>query len=99
STQRWRAGRGRAETWTREKGRSMPTVSVNGVELHYVKAGDGEPLLLIMGFGGDHLAWAVQVPAFSASYRVIRLDNRGAGRSSVPDAPYTTRLMAADAVG
>jgi pimeloyl-ACP methyl ester carboxylesterase len=77
----------------------MPKVQANGIELHYVEAGEGDPLLLIMGFGGDHLAWAFQVPAFSASYRVISFDNRGAGRSSVPDAPYTTRLMAADAVG
>ena len=77
----------------------MPTTRANGIELHYVEAGDGDPLLLIMGFGGDHQAWAFQVPALSASYRVISFDNRGTGRSSVPDAPYTTRLMADDAVG
>jgi pimeloyl-ACP methyl ester carboxylesterase len=77
----------------------MPKVRVNGIELHYVEAGAGEPLLLIMGFGGDHLAWAFQVPAFSARYRVISFDNRGAGQSSVPDEPYSTRMMAADAVG
>jgi pimeloyl-ACP methyl ester carboxylesterase len=77
----------------------MPTTSVNGIDLHYVEAGDGDPLLLIMGFGGDHLAWAFQVPAFSAGFRVISFDNRGAGRSAVPDAPYTTGLMADDALG
>jgi pimeloyl-ACP methyl ester carboxylesterase len=77
----------------------MPTVEVNGIALHYVEAGSGDPLLLIMGFGGDHLAWAFQAPEFSARYRVISFDNRGAGQSSVPDSPYTTRLMAADAVG
>ena len=52
-----------------------------------------------MGFGGDHLAWAFQVPAFSAKYRVISFDNRGAGQSSVPDVPYSTGMMADDAVG
>lgn len=77
----------------------MPKVNVNGIELHYVEAGGGEPLLMIMGFGGDHLAWAFQVPALSARYRVITFDNRGAGQSSVPDAPYDTRTMAEDAVG
>lgn len=77
----------------------MPTVTVNGIDLHYVEAGSGEPLLLIMGFGGDHLAWAFQVPALSARYRVITFDNRGAGQSSVPDEPYSTRVMAQDAVG
>jgi 3-oxoadipate enol-lactonase len=77
----------------------MPKLSVNGVELHYVEAGEGDPVLMIMGFGGDHLAWAFQVPALSERYRVITFDNRGVGQSSVPDAPYSTRLMADDAVG
>jgi 3-oxoadipate enol-lactonase len=77
----------------------MPRVKVNGIDLHYVEAGTGDPLLMIMGFGGDHLAWAFQVPALSTRYRVITFDNRGAGQSTVPDAPYSTRLMAEDAVG
>jgi pimeloyl-ACP methyl ester carboxylesterase len=77
----------------------MPTVTVDGIDLHYVESGRGDPLLLIMGFGGDHLAWALQVPAFSERYRVITFDNRGAGQSSVPDEPYSTHMMAQDAVG
>ena len=77
----------------------MPRVRVNGVELHYVEVGGGDPVLMIMGFGGDHLAWGFQVPALSARYRVIAFDNRGAGQSSVPDVPYSTRMMADDAVG
>jgi 3-oxoadipate enol-lactonase len=77
----------------------MAKVRVNGVDLHYVEVGRGDPLLLIMGFGGDHLAWAFQVPVFSEHYRVIAFDNRGAGQSSVPDVPYTTRMMADDAAG
>ncbi len=77
----------------------MPRVGVNGVELHYVEVGGGDPVLMIMGFGGDHLAWGFQVPALSARYRVIAFDNRGAGQSSVPDVPYSTRMMADDAVG
>ena len=59
----------------------MPKVRVNGIELYYEESGRGEPLLLIMGFGGDHQAWAFQVPAFEERYRVIRFDNRGAGQS------------------
>ena len=50
---------------------------------------DAPPLVLIMGWGGDHTAWAFQVPALAAEHRVIALDNRGAGQSDVPDAPYT----------
>jgi len=77
----------------------MPKVRVNGIGLNYVEAGSGDPLLLIMGFGGDHLAWAFQTPVFAQRYRVIAFDNRGAGQSDVPDVPYTTRMMAEDAIG
>jgi len=77
----------------------MPKVRANGIELNYVEVGSGDPLLMIMGFGGDHLAWAFQVPALSGRYRVITFDNRGAGQSSVPDEPYSTWMMAEDAVG
>jgi len=74
----------------------MPTVRVNDINLYYAEAGAGPPVILIMGLGGDHLAWAFQVRAFAERYRVITFDNRGAGRSDAPDQPYTTALMAAD---
>src|SRR4029434_10952353 len=77
----------------------MPKVKVNGVELHYVESGSGDPLLMIMGFGGDHQAWAFQVPALAEGYRVITFDNRGAGQSEGPDVAYSTAMMADDAVG
>jgi 3-oxoadipate enol-lactonase len=77
----------------------MPKVNVNGIALNYVEVGEGDPLLLVMGFGGDHLAWGFQVPVFGAKYRVIIFDNRGAGQSDVPDVSYSTRMMADDAVG
>jgi pimeloyl-ACP methyl ester carboxylesterase len=74
----------------------MPKVRVGDIEMFYVEAGEGPPLVLIMGFSGDHLAWGLQLPAFAARYRVIAFDNRGAGQTDVPDRPYTTRLMAED---
>jgi pimeloyl-ACP methyl ester carboxylesterase len=77
----------------------MPSVSVNGIDLYYAETGGGEPLVLLMGFGGDHLSWGFQLHALSARYRVITLDNRGSGRSSAPDASYTTRDMADDTAG
>ena len=77
----------------------MAKLAVNGIEINCVEAGAGDPLLLIMGFGGDHLAWAFQVPVFAERHRVISFDNRGAGQSSAPDVPYTTRMLADDAVG
>src|SRR3990172_73247 len=67
--------------------------------MHYVEAGSGPPLVLIMGFGGDHTAWAFQIPRLAERYRVIALDNRGVGQTDAPDLPYTTRLMAEDTAG
>jgi pimeloyl-ACP methyl ester carboxylesterase len=67
--------------------------------MHYVAAGAGEPLVLVMGFGGDHTAWAFQMAALSERYRVIAFDNRGAGQTDQPDASYSTAQMAADTVG
>ncbi len=77
----------------------MPKVKVGDIQLFYLVAGRGDPLLLIMGWGGDHTAWALQVPAFSAEFRCVAFDNRGAGQSDQPDIPYTTRMMAGDAAG
>jgi len=67
--------------------------------MFYVEAGAGEPLVLVMGFGGDHLAWGLQMPAFAARYRVIAFDNRGIGQTDAPDAPYSIAMMADDTVG
>jgi pimeloyl-ACP methyl ester carboxylesterase len=77
----------------------MPRVRVRDIEMFYVEAGAGDPLVLVMGFGGDHLAWGLQLPAFAANHRVIAFDNRGVGQSDAPDVPYTTALMADDTVG
>ena len=77
----------------------MPTTRVNGINIHYQEAGAGDPLVLLMGWGGDHTAWALQAQAFSPGFRCISPDNRGAGRSDQPDTPYTIRTMADDTVG
>jgi pimeloyl-ACP methyl ester carboxylesterase len=77
----------------------VPRVRVGDIDMFYVEAGQGEPLVLVMGFGGDHLAWALQTPALAARYRVIAFDNRGAGQTDQPDVPYTIATMAGDTVG
>jgi pimeloyl-ACP methyl ester carboxylesterase len=77
----------------------MPTLRVGDLTMYSVEAGAGDPLVLIMGLGGDHLAWGFQFPAFAERYRVIAFDNRGAGQTDAPDHPYTTRMMAEDTVG
>jgi 3-oxoadipate enol-lactonase len=77
----------------------VPRVQVGDISMYYVDAGAGEPLVLVMGLGADHLAWGFQLAAFAEQYRVIAFDNRGAGQTDAPDGAYTTRTMAADTVG
>ncbi len=74
-------------------------VRARDISMHYIEAGAGPPLLLIMGLGGDHTAWGFQTPAFAEHYRVIAFDNRGAGQTDQPDVPYTSRQMAEDTAG
>jgi pimeloyl-ACP methyl ester carboxylesterase len=59
---------------------------------------EGAPaVLLIMGLAWPAASWYRQVPALAERYRVLRLDNRGAGRTGdVPGAPYTVETMTAD---
>lgn len=76
----------------------MPIERVNGVDLHYLQSGEGDDVLLLCGLGDDVTAWDGQAAAFSQSHRVTVVDNRGVGRSSLPDGEFTVRDMAADAI-
>ena len=75
----------------------MPIEHVNGVDIHYEQAGDGQDVLLLCGLGDDITAWNDQMGSFSERYRVTVVDNRGVGRSSLPDGEFTVRDMAEDA--
>src|SRR3712207_194537 len=76
---------------------TMSIARINGIDLYYEETGSGPPLLLIAGLGGNTLGWVMLLPALAQHFRVIAFDNRGAGRSSAPPGPYTTRQMADDA--
>ncbi|MFN2615854.1 MAG: alpha/beta fold hydrolase [Thermoleophilaceae bacterium] len=77
----------------------MPTIDVGDQTLYYEVHGEGEPLVLVMGLGGDTLAWLPQIPAFSERYRTVVFDNRDVGQSSMASGPYEIRDMAQDALG
>ncbi|MFJ8745148.1 alpha/beta fold hydrolase [Embleya sp. NPDC127516] len=62
----------------------MPRAQVNGADLYYEVAGEGEPLVLVHGSWTDHRSWSPVVPALAASYRVVTYDRRGHGRSTAP---------------
>src|SRR5205823_3094975 len=76
----------------------MPDATIDGVKIHYSEAGEGEPLLLIMGYGMPGEAWLGSLP-FLGGFRAIYYDNRGTGQSDRPGGPYTIVQMADDAAG
>ncbi|HEV8675378.1 MAG TPA: alpha/beta fold hydrolase [Methylomirabilota bacterium] len=63
----------------------MPTASVNGVKLHYEEVGEGEPLVFVHEFAGDHASWRPQTRFFGRRYRAIAYNARGYPPSDVPD--------------
>jgi len=60
----------------------MPTADINGQRINYEVTGEGIPVVLITGFVGDISFWDALVPMLSDKYKVITMDNRGAGRTA-----------------
>ena len=61
-------------------------MTVNGVKIHYVEAGEeSKPLMVFVhGFPEFWLAWRHQLRHFKQDYRVVALDNRGYKESEKP---------------
>jgi pimeloyl-ACP methyl ester carboxylesterase len=69
---------------------------VNGVRLHYLIAGKGEPAVLLHGYAETSHMWRPLIPELASSHTVIAADLRGAGQSSTPAGGYTKAEMAQD---
>lgn len=69
---------------------------VNGVKLHYVTGGSGEPLVLLGGWPETWWEYHKIMPALAAHYQVIAVDIRGQGSSSKPTSGYDKKTMAQD---
>ena len=74
----------------------MPRIRAGSIDINYDTWGDGEPLLLIMGFGMPGIAWLPSLPMFTG-FKCIYFDNRGTGYSDKPEGVYTIDAMADDA--
>jgi pimeloyl-ACP methyl ester carboxylesterase len=77
----------------------MPNANINGINIGYQVHGNGEPLILLAGLGGDRNAWFLQVETFKDHYRTITYDTRGTGVSGTSDSPCTIKIMADDTIG
>ena len=78
----------------------MPTFEHADATLHYTLEGplDGPPVILLTGFAVGSGVWEYQIPALAQHYRVICLDNRGAGKTRAPTRPWSMKDMARDVV-
>jgi pimeloyl-ACP methyl ester carboxylesterase len=68
----------------------MASAQRNGITIEYESYGEGEPLLLVMGLGGQLVAWPMDWVNLlvGEGFRVIRFDNRDVGLSTkLPDKP------------
>lgn len=75
---------------------SHHTLAVNGINLHCVTGGQGEPLLLIHGHPQSWYAWRKVMPALAQHYTLIVPDMRGYGDSSKPEVGYEKHIVAED---
>lgn len=77
----------------------MPTIDVDGLAMYHEWQGEGPPLVLILGLGGDVSEFGDVIAGLAERHRVLAFDNRGAGRTDKPDAPYTMAMLADDTAG
>jgi pimeloyl-ACP methyl ester carboxylesterase len=70
--------------------------TVNGVRLHYVEGGSGQPLICLPGWPQTWYSFHPVAPTLAQHYRVIIVDIRGMGSSDKPAAGYDKKTMAQD---
>jgi pimeloyl-ACP methyl ester carboxylesterase len=80
------------------------SVHANGIDIHYLDQGDGEPLLLLHGgvvstnpiWAGVPVAYAGHMDTLAERFRVIAPDTRGCGRTVHTGGPISFDLLADD---
>ena len=78
----------------------MRKADLNGVDIAYYVAGDGQDkVILVMGFTMAGRIWVHQWPTLSQTCTVAFFDNRGVGDSARPPGLYTMEQMAGDVIG
>jgi len=69
---------------------------VNGVRLHYVVAGKGDPVILLHGYTQSSRMWRPLMVELARAHTVIAPDLRGFGQSAKPTSGYEKKTMAQD---
>jgi pimeloyl-ACP methyl ester carboxylesterase len=76
---------------------TMQHAEVNGIKIAFGVLGSGPPLVLIMGYRLNSLAWPLDfIEALTERFTVVLFDNRGTGKSDKPTFGYEIANMARD---
>ncbi len=71
-------------------------VDIGDTKLWVERRGEGPDVLLIAGLSDPAEAWQFQLDGLADRYRLTAFDNRGAGRTPLPEGPLSVELMADD---
>jgi 3-oxoadipate enol-lactonase len=79
----------------------MPFADLPDVRIHYALDGPaGGPVLAFSNsLGADFSMWDFQAAQFQKSFRILRFDTRGHGKSSVTPGPYSIAQLGKDVLG
>jgi len=78
----------------------LPKVKANEINIYYEIYGERYPFILIRGLSSSLDSWPpYSIKQFSNRFKTILFDNRGAGKTDVPDGKYSAKMMADDAIG
>ncbi|MTD57633.1 alpha/beta fold hydrolase [Amycolatopsis pithecellobii] len=72
------------------------TTTVRDHRVHYMTAGEGEPVVLLHGWPQTAAAWTETIADLASSYTVIAPDLRGLGFTAKAESGYDTDNIAAD---
>jgi 3-oxoadipate enol-lactonase len=73
-------------------------VTANGLDIWTEQVGEGPDVLLVGGLSDTVESWQFQLDGLADRYRLIAFDNRGAGRTAMPDGPVSVAVLADDAI-
>jgi len=71
-------------------------LETRGFKMYYETYGNGAPMLIIHGNGGDISDFVFQIPYFAKNYRVILADSRSQGKSADAGDSLSYEMMADD---
>jgi len=77
----------------------MEKLTIDGIDLAYIRRGRGSPLVLIHGYPLDHTIWDEVVPLMEKDFDLIIPDLRGFGESGMKESDNSIKGYATDIAG